>query len=121
MATGPQYLFGSVPGTGPSVWFDADCERPRAGFALRQRDYDAANERNAAVRCGKRCLPLSCTFAYRLQPSNTGHRYHIHGIARGGCSSIRELSTDGRGLGKNPLASMRISDSETAMFNGSLF
>ena len=69
-----------------------------AGLALRQRGDDAANERDDAVRGGERCLSLRCPFAGRLQPANAGHRHHVYGVAGGGCRSIREFSTDARGL-----------------------
>ena len=70
----------------------------RAGLALRQRGTDAANERDAALRGGERCLSLRGPCAGRLHPAAAGHRHHVYGVAGGGCRSIREFSTDARGL-----------------------
>ena len=88
MDSGPRYLSGGVPGTGSDLWTNAGGNRRRAGLALPQRGRDATSERDAAVRGGGRCLSSRGPCAGRLYAATAGHRYHVYGVAGGGCRSI---------------------------------
>ena len=88
MAIGAQHLPGSASGIRAAIWIDAGSKRRPSRPALRQGGYEAASKRNAAMRGGERCLSLGRALAGRLQPTNPGHRHHVHGATRGGCGSI---------------------------------
>src|SRR6516165_12531007 len=111
MDSGPQHLSGGVPRTGSHLWTNAGGNGRRASLALCQRGRDATNERDA-VRGGERCLSSRGPCAGRLFSATAGHRYHVYGVAGGGCRSIREFSPGNGGLREKP-ATLRSHQSES--------